>query len=147
MKGRFLFICFLLSMVSMTQGQRWELYSSNNSDLQSDSIATIVLDTTHVYFGSQVGLSIRSVDSWSFLDTISTIDGDVLLHDISAMALTPHGWNYVGTTERGVARLHYDVDGVSGASSFSTDWSVFFLPIVPRYRKRCGKHENRCPRL
>ncbi len=29
----------------------------------------------------------------------------------------------MGTREQGVARLHYDVDGVSGASSYSTDWS------------------------
>ena len=98
-------------------------YNSSNSGLNSDSIACITLDTGLIYYGSQEGLDTRTGESWMFLDQISTIDGDVSLQQITSMSITPHGWNYVGTSEQGVARLHLDLDGVTGASSYSTEWS------------------------
>jgi ligand-binding sensor domain-containing protein len=98
-------------------------YQAEDSGLQSDSISTIAVDTSVVYFASRLGLDVQAGDSLTFLDQVSNHEGPVSLKRITSMALTPHGWNYMGTVDAGVARLKYDVDGVTGASSFSTEWS------------------------
>ncbi len=99
-------------------------YNSLNSGLESDSISTILPDTGDmVYFASDIGLSILKGESWLFLDQIITNEETVSTRELTSMAITPDGWNYMGTSGHGVARLHVDVDGVSGASSYGTEWS------------------------
>lgn len=98
-------------------------YSSVNSGLTSDSVSSIIPDAGVAYYGSPVGLDIRSGESWIFVDQITTSEEVISLQQLTCMAMTPHGWNYMGTREQGVVRLRYDVDGVTGASSYSTDWS------------------------
>ena len=100
-----------------------ESYSSLNSGLNSDSITAIHNDSGTLLFGTPVGLDIHFGETWMFLNQISIGEVNESIEQISTMASTPDGWNFIGMRERGVARLQVDVDGVTGASSFSTEWS------------------------
>ena len=96
-------------------------YTSSNSGLKEDSIIAISVDSLHNrWYGTSSYLSSFTGDVWDS----TNLDGFLEQNPVMSISSGMDGWNYVGTKGGGVARVKRDeVDGISGASAYDTDWS------------------------
>lgn len=101
-----------------------ERYHSGNSDLESNEINAIVLDSSDTrYFATPEGLGIFETDQWTWLErgwgpAESGISSSPLL-SLGAKNDTV----YVGATTRGAGRVINEIDGFSGASYYEIPWT------------------------
>ncbi len=92
-----------------------------NSGLHSDEVNHIHVDQDNIsYFATPEGLSILNQPEW----ILSTGQDDLYLNfEITDMGSTSNGFTYVTTLGGGIERFSIDVDGISGATLFDTDWT------------------------
>lgn len=94
---------------------------ANNSSLISDNVLAVAIDTGRIkWFGTDNGLSVFSGIVWENYTSFDLLTNNIILSIFSKN----DGWNYLATKGGGVNRLRYDdIDGVTGASSITKEWS------------------------
>jgi len=98
-----------------------QLFSSSNSGLQNNSVSHLDFDfNNRGIFATSEGLSILDNNKW----TVSSGLNDIYLNfEITDLAPAVNGFVYVTTRGGGIERFKFDVDGISGATIFDTDWT------------------------
>jgi len=96
-------------------------YTTANSELQNNTVSRMNFDTQNrAYFALPKELTILDNQKW----TTSSGSNDLYKnYAITDIASTVDGFTYVTTNGGGVERLKMDVDGISGATIFDTDWT------------------------
>jgi ligand-binding sensor domain-containing protein len=95
--------------------------TKDNSGLHNNVIRHLLFDGGQVaYFASPGGLSIQKGPDWSFYTGLDSLYRDFEVTDIG---VTTNGYTYVTTLGGGIERFKMDVDGISGATIFDTDWT------------------------
>ncbi len=102
-------------------------YSTENGLLSNSVKAVAVGDSGKCFFGTDIGLSIfQNSKQISFLGNTQTYKNSKILRDyeISDIAYSKNGWIYVSTKGGGISRFKYDIDAVTGATTFMGRWSA-----------------------
>ena len=96
-------------------------FTTSNSNLKNNAVTQLDFDfENRGIFANQKGLSILSNNKWFW----STGQNDIYKNfEISDIASAVNGFTYITTIGGGVERIKMDVDGISGATVFDTDWS------------------------
>jgi ligand-binding sensor domain-containing protein len=96
-------------------------YTEENSGLDNNQITHLCFDDHQgAYFAAPDGLSILYSGDW----TISRgLDSLYVRYGITDIASATNGYTYVTTDGGGIERFKADVDGISGATIFDTDWT------------------------
>jgi len=96
-------------------------FTTSNSGLKNDVVTRLDFDfKNRGIFANPQGLSILDNNKW----LASTGLNDIYLKfQITDIASAVNGFTYVTTKGGGVERFEMDVDGISGATIFDTDWS------------------------
>jgi ligand-binding sensor domain-containing protein len=98
-----------------------ELLSTTNSPLINNAVNRISIDQNNIiYYATPEGISIKNDSEWL---TNLGIEGLYSEYQITDLATASNGYTYVATQGGGVERFNVDVDGISGATVFDTDWS------------------------
>ncbi len=95
------------------------IYRKNNSGLISNSTLSLSQTDQVNWIGTYDGLSILKETEWGNYTRFDVLPDNVIL----SMVSQPDGWNYLTTRGGGVARLKYQVDAVSSASTITKQWS------------------------
>lgn len=100
----------------------------SNSGLISDTVNALALDHHLIkWFGTNSGLSVLIDLLWESYSKLDMLTNNHIL----TIETKEDGWNYLGTKGGGVNRLRYDVvDGISGASAITTQWSQILSDTV-----------------
>jgi ligand-binding sensor domain-containing protein len=95
--------------------------TNTNSGLKSNTVSHISFDNNdRSYFASPMGVSIFDSKNWF----ATSGQNDLYLNfEITDMASAVNGFTYITTHGGGIERLKMDVDGISGATVFDTDWT------------------------
>lgn len=97
------------------------LVTSSNSGLLSNDVRFInILENGNFYLATADGATVCIQGQW--YDTIGR-DEELLLHPATDIATASNNFTYITTSGGGVTRFFSDVDGISGATIFDTDWS------------------------
>jgi len=92
-----------------------------NSGLSNDIVTRLDFDfKNRGIFANPQGLSILDNNNWIESKGLNDI---YLKFQITDIASASNGFTYVTTKGGGVERFEMDVDGISGATIFDTDWS------------------------
>ena len=95
--------------------------TSANSGLKNDVVNLLDFDfKNRGIFANPKGLSILDNNKWIESKGLNDI---YLQFQITDIASASNGFTYVTTKGGGVERFEMDVDGISGATIFDTDWS------------------------
>lgn len=98
-----------------------ELITSENSELLSNNVGNLNFDfNSRTYFATPQGVSILDNSEWS--ENLGK-DSLFLKYQITDIASAINGFTYTTTNGGGVERYNLDVDGVSSATIFDTDWT------------------------
>lgn len=99
-----------------------QLLNSSNSGLKSNSVYKLNFDySNRGIFANPEGLSIDNNGKW----IQSSGQDDLYLNfEITDIASTVNGYTFISTNGGGVERIEMDVDGISGATIFNTDWTL-----------------------
>lgn len=95
--------------------------TKSNSGLHNNTVKYLNFDNNNrSYFATPKGVSI--FDSKKWFETPGS--NDLYLNfEITDIESAVNGFTYVTTKGGGVERIKIDVDGISGATVFDTDWS------------------------
>jgi ligand-binding sensor domain-containing protein len=92
-----------------------------NSGLQSNTVKQISFDNNQrSYFATPKGVSIFDSKNWTENSGLNDLYSNF---EITDMASAVNGYTYITTKGGGVERIKMDVDGISGATVFDTDWT------------------------
>jgi ligand-binding sensor domain-containing protein len=95
--------------------------TAENSGLHSNQVTRLHFDGSSAsYFAAPDGLSILHGSKWTFSTGLEDLYRDFRITDIGTAS---NGYTYVTTDGGGVERFRVDVDGISGATVFETDWT------------------------
>lgn len=95
--------------------------TEDNSGLHSNDVSRIHFDhLQNAFFALPGGLSVRNNENWTWSTGMDSIYEK---YDITDIATASNGYTYVTTNGGGVERFRSDVDGISGATVFDSDWS------------------------
>jgi len=98
-----------------------ELLNSTNSGLHNSIVNHLNFDSRTIsYFATPDGISILANEEW--INNIG-LDSLYLKFDITDMATATNGYTYTTTKGGGVERFKVELDGISGATVFDTDWT------------------------
>lgn len=98
-----------------------ELVTTENSGLLSNDVRYLNFDfNNRTYFATPQGVSILYNSEWS---ENHGKDSLFLKYEITDLASAINGFTYTATNGGGVERFNLDVDGVSSATIFDTDWT------------------------
>lgn len=98
-----------------------EIFTSSNSGLQNNAVKSFDFDfSNRGIFATPDGLSILDNDKWISSAGLNDIYNEFEISDIGSAS---NGFTYVTTKGGGVERFEMDVDGISGATIFDTDWT------------------------
>lgn len=90
--------------------------------LISNSVHFLDIDEGYnMFFATPDGVSVLFQGQW--FDTTGR-DDMFLFSPITDIATASNGYTYVSTDGGGVGRFHTDVDGITGATLFDTDWTT-----------------------
>ena len=96
-------------------------YRTDNRDLISNTVLSVAVDAEHQrWFGTDAGVSMFNGENntWhAFSDSIPNFPVVDIGIDNGG------GWRYFCTQGGGVGRLHIEVDGITAASAYDSDWS------------------------
>lgn len=97
-------------------------YRTDSTGLISNRVNVAMVDSNHVkWFGTDQGVSTFTGSEWSSYTVASE---HLNCDDISAIGLDNYGgWRYMGTHERGVSRLRVELDGITSASAYLSEWT------------------------
>jgi ligand-binding sensor domain-containing protein len=96
-------------------------YTASNSGLSTDVVTRLDFDfKNRGIFANPKGLSILDKSKWFASTGLNDI---YLKFQITDIASASNGFTYVTTKGGGIERIKMDVDGISGATIFDTDWS------------------------
>jgi ligand-binding sensor domain-containing protein len=97
------------------------LITKETGGLISNSVHFLDIDSDYnMFFATPEGVSVLFQGQW--FDT--TGRDEMFLHaQISDIASASNGYTYVSTNGGGVGRFHTDIDGITGATLFDTDWT------------------------
>jgi ligand-binding sensor domain-containing protein len=101
-------------------------FTTKSSGLLSDTVNSIGIDTSNVkYFGTNYGLSIFNGANWDtfYGKTQYGIDSIFKLSPITGIASASNGWVFVSTFGSGVSRFKYQIDAVTGATTYDKNWA------------------------
>lgn len=103
-------------------------YRRDNRELLSNTVNTVAVDQASMrYFGTNAGLSVLNGSEWVNLTSASGLSDT----DITAIGIDNEtGWRYVGTRNGGVSRLRVQVDGITTASPYDSDWSGLYSDVI-----------------
>lgn len=96
-------------------------YQEKNSDLISNNVKTVYVDIDQaLWFGTDKGVSRFYKNGWLNITELNYNEKN----EVISIAGSKDGKIYVGTKGGGVSRFQHDeVDGVTAASPYDTDWS------------------------
>lgn len=98
-----------------------EYLDMNNSGLASNEVNHLHFDGENTfYFITPEGLSILRQTEWL---QYAGLDGFLLDFEISDIGSTSNGYIYVTTLGGGIERFSAEVDGISGATLYDTEWT------------------------
>lgn len=97
-----------------------EHLTTSNSGLHNNTVKYLCFEKNNSFFATSKGVS--AFDSKKWFETSGTNDF-YKNFEITDIASAVNGFTYVTTKGGGVERLKLDVDGISGATVFDTDWS------------------------
>jgi ligand-binding sensor domain-containing protein len=93
-----------------------------NSGLLNDRVNHLNFDNnSSACFATPEGISILNNDKWT---NYSGLDNLYLNFEITDMSSATNGFTYVTTYGGGVERFKINIDGISGATTFDTDWTM-----------------------
>lgn len=96
-------------------------FTTQNSGLQSNSIKYLSFDNNNrSYFATPEGVSIFDSKKWFETPGLNDL---YLNFEITDIASAVNGFTYITTNGGGVERIKMDVDGISGATIFDTNWT------------------------
>jgi hypothetical protein len=106
-------------------------YSTSNSDIISNDILSVGVDVSHNrWAATPIGLSIYRGSAWADTNRyMGEDDHDTYLNwgDLTVSAMASYAKDsmiYIATDSSGILRFSHDpVDGITGASPFSSTWS------------------------
>lgn len=91
-------------------------YDQSFTGFQSNESHAIAVDTGNArWIGNHTELAVFKGSDWYLQSGISS--------KINAIATDDRGWCFVGTANHGIERYQFDLDAISGASTWDTDWS------------------------
>jgi ligand-binding sensor domain-containing protein len=97
------------------------LITSSNSGLQNNNVTRLSFDNNdRIFFATPYGISILDDLKWSESQGLNNLYLNYAITDIESAA---NGFTYVTTNGGGVERFKTNVDGISGATIFDTDWT------------------------
>jgi len=96
-----------------------EIFDTNNSGIISNATLSLAHNQNISWVGTQNGLSILSGTVWENYTRFDLLPNNVIL----SIASQTDGWNFLITEGGGVSRLKYDVDGITSASTITSEWS------------------------
>ncbi len=98
-----------------------QLFTTANSGLKNDKVNRLDFDfSNRGIFATPNGLSILDNNKWTNSSGLNNLYSNFEISDIGSAV---NGFTYVTTKGGGVERIEMDVDGVSGATIFDTDWT------------------------
>lgn len=98
-----------------------EIFTSSNSGLHNNSVSRLEFDFDNSgIFATPSGLSILYNNNWIASSGLNDIYKEFEISDIASAI---NGFTYVTTKGGGIERFKMDVDGISGATIFDTDWT------------------------
>ncbi len=98
-----------------------QLLTTSNSGLQNNAVHRLGFDfSNRGIFATPTGLSILDNETWT---TSSGLNNIYLNFEITDIGCAVNGFTYVTTKGGGVERFEMDVDGISGATVFDSDWT------------------------
>jgi ligand-binding sensor domain-containing protein len=98
-----------------------QLYTASNSGLKNNKVTRLAFDFSgRGIFATPNGLSISDNNNWTNSTGLNNLYSNFEITDIAS---ADNGFIYVTTNGGGVERIELDVDGVSGATIFDTDWT------------------------
>jgi len=100
-------------------------YLSIPNELLNDTVYKVATDINNVaYFGTKSGISVLKENTWTAYRGEWGKKKDTFLasNQITGIATSKNGWNYVSTKGGGVSRFKY-TDGISGATKFFQPWA------------------------
>lgn len=104
------------------------VFNEDNSGLHNNKVTNFSFDYhSRVFFGTPAGVSIMDGDNWVLNPGK---DDQFLEYDITGMGTATNNYTYVATNGMGVERFKYDVDGISGATIFESDWTPLETNVV-----------------
>jgi ligand-binding sensor domain-containing protein len=93
----------------------------SNSGLDNNVVTHLNFDYAgRSYFATPTGISILENESWT---TSTGLDDLYLFHEITGIASARNGYTYITTHGGGVECFKSDIDGISGATIYDTDWT------------------------
>jgi len=100
-------------------------YDVQNGLLSNNVKAVGVGDSGKYYFGTATGLSILHNNIWSSFSGKTEYENNEILntYEISDIANTTNGWVFVSTLGGGVSRFKYEIDAISGATTYNSAWA------------------------
>jgi ligand-binding sensor domain-containing protein len=97
------------------------LTNASNSQLPVNNISYISFDSNQtIYYAQAEGVSIQNDKTWLQNPGKNNI---YQFNTITGMGTASNGYTYVGTDGAGIERFKYDIDGISGATIFDSDWT------------------------
>ncbi len=101
-----------------------ERYHSGNSELASDEISAIVLDSSDTrYFATPEGLGVFETDQWTWLERgWGPAEGGISNSPLLSLG-AKNDTVYAGAETRGAGRVINEIDGFSGASYYEIPWT------------------------
>lgn len=122
-----------------------ESLETNNSELPSNEVNLLHFDGEKTsYFATPEGLSLLNQENWL---QYAGLDEFFLDYEISDIGTASNGFTYVCTLGGGIERFSADVDGISGATLYDTEWtrlesntihSVFIYDTLQAYGTDAG---------
>jgi len=98
-----------------------QLFTNSNSGLKNNTVSRLDFDfSNRGIFATPNGLSILDNNKWI---SSSGLNDLYLNFEITDIGAATNGFTYVTTKGGGVERFEMDVDGISGATVFDTDWT------------------------
>jgi len=105
-----------------------ESLDTDNSGLASNEVNLLHFDVENTsYFATPEGLSLQTREDWL---QYTGLDEFFLDFEISDMGSATNGFTYVSTLGGGIERFSVDVDGISGATLFDTEWTRLTSNII-----------------
>lgn len=94
---------------------------TGNSGLPSNLVTKLAIHQVFgMFFSTDSGISVLLDEAWY---NTAGIDEIYKLNDITGIAVAENNYTYVSTYGGGVGRFRADVDGISGATVFTSDWT------------------------
>ena len=98
-----------------------QLLTTSNSGLQNNAVHRLGFDfSNRGIFATPTGLSILDNEKWT---TSAGLNNIYLNFGITDIGCAMNGFTYVTTKGGGVERFEMDVDGISSATVFDSDWT------------------------